>query len=638
MSNAGWNVVVPFRSLMNTIRNMITAGCCLQRDAMLVRFWTLMAVARRRWKIFLVINIIAVAGFMFFWAKCSSNTTTAIGHDSHSNVKRHNRYNHTVQRSSISHEALLKRLSSLEDVVYRQLNGLSKSLGLTEGFGGRGKGGLPATLSPAEEANAKYLREKYGYNAYLSDQISLDRSIPDFRPSKCKKSTYPRDLPQISLIFIFVNEALSVLLRSIHSAVNHTPAHLLKEIILVDDNSDDDQLKAPLEDYTSRRYPGLVKVVRNQKREGLIRARVQGWKAAAGDVTGFFDAHVEFTPLWAEPVLARIREDRRRIVLPSIDNVRHDTFALEKYASSTHSYDWQLWCMYMYPPKDWWDAGDLTAPIRSPAMIGCSFVVHREYFGELGLLDDGMDVYGGENVELGIRVWLCGGSMEVLPCSRVAHVARMKKPYVSDITPHARRNALRVAEVWMDEYKSNVYLAWNLPMSNHGIDYGDISQRLALRRSLHCKNFEWYLDNVYPEMRRYNDTVFYGEIRNSKASNLCMDHGPLENHTVILHPCHGWGPQLGRYTTDGLLYLGSLGSPGAEARCVVDDSVSHKPQMLKCEEISNEQTKRWHFSQNDSFINQATGRCLEVASLNDVLVLQPCTGQKWSFKYTMKQP
>lgn len=56
---------------------------------------------------------------------------------------------------------------------------------------------------------------------------------------RCKEYTYPSDLPQIGLIFIFVNEALSVILRSIHSAVNHTPAHLLKEIILVDDCSDD---------------------------------------------------------------------------------------------------------------------------------------------------------------------------------------------------------------------------------------------------------------------------------------------------------------------------------------------------------------------------------------------------------------
>lgn len=63
-----------------------------------------------------------------------------------------------------------------------------------------------------------------------------------------------------------------------------------------------------------------------------------------------------------------------------------------------------------------------------------------------------------------LQVWMCGGSMEVLPCSRVAHIARTKKPYHNNIALHTRRNALRVAEVWMDEFKSNVYLAWNIPM------------------------------------------------------------------------------------------------------------------------------------------------------------------------------
>lgn len=40
------------------------------------------------------------------------------------------------------------------------------------------------------------------------------------------------------MVFIFVNEALSVILRSVHSVVNHTPSQLLKEVILVDDSSD----------------------------------------------------------------------------------------------------------------------------------------------------------------------------------------------------------------------------------------------------------------------------------------------------------------------------------------------------------------------------------------------------------------
>lgn len=88
------------------------------------------------------------------------------------------------QSASLRGEWLSPTKGSWHVILFLPLPGLSKSLGLIEGFGGRGKGGLPATLSPAEESDAKYLREKYGYNAYLSDRISLDRTIPDHRPGK----------------------------------------------------------------------------------------------------------------------------------------------------------------------------------------------------------------------------------------------------------------------------------------------------------------------------------------------------------------------------------------------------------------------------------------------------------------------
>ncbi|XP_055052136.2 polypeptide N-acetylgalactosaminyltransferase 17 isoform X3 [Misgurnus anguillicaudatus] len=599
-----------------------------------------MAFVMRRWKILLVLNVFTMVGFITFWGRCNLHVTKA--HQPAADTRMQSVIR-SAQKTGISNDVLLKRLGSLEDVVYRQLNGLSRSLGLIEGFGGRGRRGVAATLLPTEEETAKTLKEKYGYNAFLSDKISLDRTIPDFRPRKCRDMVYPHDLPQISIIFIFVNEALSVILRSVHSAVNHTPVHLLKEIILVDDNSDDEQLKGPLEEYVNKRYPGLIKIVRNQKREGLIRARLEGWKVATGEVIGIFDAHVEFTPLWAEPALSRIKEDRKRIVLPSVDNIKDDTFELEHYENSAHGYNWELWCLYISPHKQWWNEGDPCAPIRTPAMIGCSFVVNREYFEELGLLDEGMDVYGGENVELGIRVWTCGGSMEVLPCSRVAHMTRSKKPYDSKIFFHARRNALRVAEVWMDQHKSSVYMAWNLPMKNHGIHYGDISQRVALRERLQCKSFDWYLNNIYPQMKIYNDTLFYGELRNANMTHLCVDQGTKENNSAILYPCHGWMPQLSRYTKEGYLYLGALGSSIEETRCMVDDTTNSHPQLLNCETVSSVSQKTWNFVQNGSLVNRATGRCLEVVPVNFRLtfyfgydlVLRSCTGQKWNIKNTV---
>lgn len=66
----------------------------------------------------------------------------------------------------------------------------------------------------------------------------------------------------------------------------------------------------------------------------------------------------------AEPALMRIQEDRRRIVLPAIDNIKYDTFEVQQYASAAHGYNWGLWCMYIIPPQDWLDRGDEAAPIR----------------------------------------------------------------------------------------------------------------------------------------------------------------------------------------------------------------------------------------------------------------------------------
>eukprot|EP00927_Polykrikos_kofoidii_P017022 TRINITY_DN17728_c0_g1_i1.p1 TRINITY_DN17728_c0_g1~~TRINITY_DN17728_c0_g1_i1.p1 ORF type:complete len:625 (-),score=68.04 TRINITY_DN17728_c0_g1_i1:191-2065(-) len=410
-------------------------------------------------------------------------------------------------------------------------------------------------LPPGGLSNAQKREAHKGqcFNAAVSDSLSLDREQPHVQTAQCAwtydKRSSTTKLPTASVVIIFYNEILSVLLRSLHSVLNHSPPGLLVEVIVVDDASQPEegrftqermiQLQGELEEYV--RFLPKVKLVRLAERRGLMLARMEGAWRATGDVLVFLDSHIEATHGWLEPLLARIHEDRRHTVVPNIGVIDFDTFSFEtENGLGVMSFTWSLGQAPRTAVLD-------VAPQKSPIMAGGLFAADREFFFHLGGYDPEMRFYGGEEMEIGFRTWQCGGDIELVPCSHVFHVFRNARYWqgtdsatVAYSVPsyEIARNKLRTAAVWMDEYAKLVTLAQSV-LPPH-VTLGDLGDRTRLREKLKCKPFKWYLehaarDTFVPAM----EGMLAGSLVSISPATkgACLD--TLGATVPGIYPCHG---------------------------------------------------------------------------------------------------
>ncbi|XP_077980245.1 polypeptide N-acetylgalactosaminyltransferase 13-like [Glandiceps talaboti] len=402
---------------------------------------------------------------------------------------------------------------------------------LSPDFEGPGALGRPLVIKAKfERERADKLFSQHMFNVVVSDQISINRSLPDVRPPGCSTKVYPTTLPMTSIIIVFHNEAWSTLLRTVHSVINRSPSHLLKEIILVDDGSDYKYFKVQLEVYV-KLLPVKVLVKHLKQRSGIVRARLHGIDMASAEVLTFLDSHCECTDNWLEPLLARISQNRTTVVCPIINNIDEETFEFDRRTSASHvgGFKWNL--MFAWNHIAGREVkrihGDRTLPVRSPVMAGGLFAIDRQFLIHLGLYDPDFQMWGTENLELSFKIWMCGGTLEIVPCSHVGHVYRKIASFnlnETNILKDANflRNNHRLAAVWMDEYKYLYYISRPRAMKT---DPGDLTARHQLRRSLHCHSFHWYLKNIYPEVPY--PIEFYGvfQVRHNKT-NECIDFSP----------------------------------------------------------------------------------------------------------------
>ncbi|XP_077705730.1 polypeptide N-acetylgalactosaminyltransferase 11 isoform X7 [Canis aureus] len=441
-------------------------------------------------------------------------------------------------------------------------------------------------------------------------------------------------------------------------------------------SSELDDLKGELEEYVQKYLPGKIKVIRNTKREGLIRGRMIGAAhatgpllfASSGEVLVFLDSHCEVNVMWLQPLLAAIQEDQQTVVCPVIDIISADTLAYSSSPVVRGGFNWGLHFKWdLVPLSELGGPEGATAPIkqcrdlkmfilqsispqiilRSPTMAGGLFAMNRHYFNELGQYDSGMDIWGGENLEISFRIWMCGGKLFIIPCSRVGHIFRKRRPYGSpegqDTMTH---NSLRLAHVWLDEYKEQYF---SLRPDLRTKSYGNISERVELRKKLGCKSFKWYLDNIYPEMQisgpnaKPQQPIFInrgpkrpkilqrGRLYHLQTNKCLVAQGrpSQKGGLVVLKACDYSDPtQIWIYNEEHELVLNNL-------LCLdmSETRSSDPPRLMKCHGSGGSQ--QWTFGKSNRLYQVSVGQCLKVVdplSHKGYVAMAICDGsssQQW---------
>ncbi|XP_067660134.1 polypeptide N-acetylgalactosaminyltransferase 1-like [Haliotis asinina] len=526
----------------------------------------------------------------------------------------------------------------------------------------------PGTVQALESQLQKLLKnherpgdDYYGFNVTRSDEISATRHVIDERPYECKNKYFEYSfLPTLSVVTPFHNVALTPFLRHVHAIVSRTPPQLLLDVILVDDNSTFSYLGEDLQEYF-RILNNRIRIIRNKERKGLILSRLRGAEEARGDVVVFLDAHMEVCEGWVEPLLEKINSQPAIVVQADITQIDENTLDLKTDDSAKYrgGFGWDMRYMRFPLPQylrqfrdaDW-------KPFSTPVLQGSCIAVRKDYFKAIGQFDPGLEIWGGEHFDLSFNVWMTGGRIETVPCSKVGHIYKNNNYSLGsgDKMYGITKNILRVAEIWMDEYKhivraavfghlqnrfpslSEAELKSYIPVFTEA-EEKSLRQRQYLRKEHNSQPFAWFLKAVMPEqkipLREYLNS---GEIINEKTrdSFFVFDDGHIGTT----------GTEAGVIVPDNTFSLDRYGRLKYEDRCVGYDE--RNLLVINPCPFDQKGITTWKYDNNKLVIVQKSTRLCATQTTSRVLFhtekelvqLLACDEenqkQNWTFTFTYK--
>ena len=478
----------------------------------------------------------------------------------------------------------------------------------------------------------------------------------DTRPKSCRKREFSylkndensKKFHKATSIAVMANsESERQILAAVSSIVNRTEEFFMNEILIfiygnssVPDSFEQFWTKLNQE----KSLPYLVKY--HKQRMTITEARNKAVKIISGKVVVFLHAQSECLIHWLEPLLANLLENERRIAVMGADEtdwktkkqIEHIPWHLVAVP------EWSLVEVALHEldfkeqnRRNELDAFPDSSPIKTPLFLWPIFATWVQFYKDIGGYDTNLKATyprTGEDNEFGIRTWLCGGEIFVVPCSKITQSFEPMSQNHTVIKSESDYNTILLSKYYKVD-KNPMFNLWNYKKRDHiSISTSNDAEKLLpqMKTCPEIKPFSWYVENLVPEMWNIAKLGAVGTVKVS-GSGLCVD--TYQGFEPRLYPCHGLGPQRFMYMKERLQFQSNL------RKCieVANDGVSIA-SMTYCDDNFILPSTQWEYKTETKFlVNKSVNKCLSVEKLEfaSKLFVDECgkegvLGQKWDLE------
>ena len=362
-------------------------------------------------------------------------------------------------------------------------------------------------------------------------------SIKHYFPPVCGLYRFDTTkLPTVSVIMTMRNEMPGMVSLTVHAILARTPPFLLIEIIIVDDS--DSKISPELKRL--KEVSDKVIILVTTQREGCARSRLIGAREARGTVLMFIDSHVEMlSSTWYQHLVLPIVENPHTITSQQLqfmgefaNHTYDDAVSRGLHYGTTNEKFSFGYESYRFPNQKYQEGLSGSEPYEMPFGPGALFAIRKDEFWRLGGYDQGLYVWGGENMELSLKIWLCGGRLVQVPCSATGHMYRIHDQHkwtndnFTELSAKLRidgegkylayrgeevgemhriwlRNNIRVAKLWLGDWRHYYYkeVFGSKVLSGEWAKFEEedeyMLEQMRFKEQNQCRDFDWFDKHVF---------------------------------------------------------------------------------------------------------------------------------------------